>query len=291
MKNQIAPLIFFAQFWASLLGQKYRPLVLIHGVTSSYTEFDTMKKFVKEDYPEIEVFALDGNFNDDLSVLSLLEQVPGFSSLLFNITSTYGDVTLLGFSQGGIVSRGVVQMSDNDNIHTFISLSAPGFGEYGIPPDLPFPFYTKHLTKEEVYHICYRNLGQTISVCNYWTDPTEREKYLKYNYYLPPLNNELPHASAQRYKENFLKLKKLVLVGGPDDGTIIPWQSAHYTFYDKNLTVLPYYNQPTYIQDSYGLRTLNERGGVDVHMMPGVEHTQWIQNRTVYETVIKPYLV
>ena len=55
MKNQIAHLIIFAHFWASLLGQKYRPLVLIHGVTSSYTEFDTMKKFVKEDYPEIEV--------------------------------------------------------------------------------------------------------------------------------------------------------------------------------------------------------------------------------------------
>ena len=27
------------------------------------------------------------------------------------------------------------------------------------------------------------------------------------------------------YKTNFLKLQQLVLIGGPDDGVITPWQS------------------------------------------------------------------
>lgn len=27
------------------------------------------------------------------------------------------------------------------------------------------------------------------------------------------------------WKKNFLKIKKLVLIGGPDDGVITPWQS------------------------------------------------------------------
>ena len=29
------------------------------------------------------------------------------------------------------------------------------------------------------------------------------------------------------YKTNFLKLQKLVLIGGPDDGVITPWQSRY----------------------------------------------------------------
>ncbi|XP_075254718.1 lysosomal thioesterase PPT2 homolog [Convolutriloba macropyga] len=268
----------------------YRPLVLIHGVTASYTEFDTLKKFVREDFPSMKVFALNGNFNDFLSVVSLLEQVPVFSSLLYNITQQYGDVTLLGYSQGGALARGVVQMSDNENIHTFISLSAPALGEYGIPDMYP-PLDFKHLKREEVYHICYRNLGQTVSVCNYWTDPTKRKEYLANNYYLPFLNNEVPHASAKRYKDNFVNLEQLVLVGGPDDGTIIPWQSAHYGFYDENLNIVPFYEQPTYLNDSYGMRTINEAEKLVIKLIPGVVHAQWILNRTVYEEAIKPYLV
>lgn len=30
---------------------------------------------------------------------------------------------------------------------------------------------------------------------------------------------------AAEWKKNFLKIKKLVLIGGPDDGVITPWQS------------------------------------------------------------------
>ena len=75
-------------------------------------------------------------------------------------------------------------------------------GEYGIPDMYP-PLDFKHLKREEVYHICYRNLGQTVSVCNYWTDPTKRKEYLANNYYLPFLNNEVPHASAKRYPHKF----------------------------------------------------------------------------------------
>ena len=94
-----------------------------------------------------------------------------------------------------------------------------------------------------------------------------------------------------RYKDNFVNLEQLVLVGGPDDGTIIPWQSAHYGFYDENLNIVPFYEQPTYLNDSYGMRTINEAEKLVIKLIPGVVHAQWILNRTVYEEAIKPYLV
>ncbi len=40
------------------------------------------------------------------------------------------------------------------------------------------------------------------------------------------------------FKSNFLNLKQLVLIGGPDDGVITPWQSRHVSL--LMLSVLVY---------------------------------------------------
>lgn len=47
----------------------------------------------------------------------------------------------------------------------------------------------------------------------------------RYSNYLPYINNEISGSYNKEYRKNFLKLKKLVLIGGPDDGVITPWQS------------------------------------------------------------------
>lgn len=39
------------------------------------------------------------------------------------------------------------------------------------------------------------------------------------------------------YKENFSKLSQLVLIGGPDDGVITPWQSRYACMYANRSTV------------------------------------------------------
>lgn len=32
------------------------------------------------------------------------------------------------------------------------------------------------------------------------------------------------------YKKNFLRLSRIVLIGGPDDGVITPWESRYNIF-------------------------------------------------------------
>ena len=103
----------------------YRPLVLIHGVNSAYSDLDELVGFVTADFPSLPIFNLD-LFNDDFSIVSLHRQVPKFASLLKNVTDHYGNVTLLGYSQGGSIARAISETSDNHNIHTLISLSSPG---------------------------------------------------------------------------------------------------------------------------------------------------------------------
>uniref|UniRef100_A0A8B9G9M9 Uncharacterized protein n=1 Tax=Amazona collaria TaxID=241587 RepID=A0A8B9G9M9_9PSIT len=39
------------------------------------------------------------------------------------------------------------------------------------------------------------------------------------------------------WKRNLLRIRSLVLIGGPDDGVITPWQSSFFGFYDANETV------------------------------------------------------
>ena len=46
------------------------------------------------------------------------------------------------------------------------------------------------------------------------------------------------------YRDNFLRLEKFVMIGGPNDTVITPWQSAHLGFYDQNEVVQPFEKQP-----------------------------------------------
>ena len=101
-----------------------RPLVMIHGLSGSYDVLEVLSDRVHQDFPNMEAFSLDA-FNDAESFESLEKQVETFGEMLLNITDEYGDITLLGFSQGGLVARAIVEMYGNPHIHTFISLSAP----------------------------------------------------------------------------------------------------------------------------------------------------------------------
>ena len=111
--------------------------------------------------------------------------------------------------------------------------SLSGLGQYGIPFFNMSRFLDSELA-EEVYHFCYKDVGQKVSICNYWQDPNQKDLYLQESIYLPYINNEIEHDNSQRYKANFVNLSRVILVGGPDDGVIQPWQSAQYRY--SNIT-------------------------------------------------------
>ena len=109
----------------------------------------------------------------------------------------------------------------------------------------------------------YTDAGQDISVGDYWngltphplnwllqnhifTDPYHQELYSQYGKFLPFLNNGSNPGECKisiinkcyydlvffvsymlAFKSNFLKVQRLVLIGGPDDGVITPWESRY----------------------------------------------------------------
>ncbi|KAK7879617.1 hypothetical protein WMY93_033673 [Mugilogobius chulae] len=142
-------------------------------------------------------------------------------------------------------------------IHSFISLSAPLAGD------------------------------QDISI---WNNPHHRDKYLKYCNFLPRINREIQHKDTNVWRKNFLKIKKLVLIGGPDDGVITPWQSSHLGFYDNNETVVEMRSQEFYRSDAFDLKTLDASGDVFICEKSGVVHVHWHSNFTVFTNCIQQWL-
>ncbi|KAF3692263.1 Lysosomal thioesterase PPT2-B [Channa argus] len=92
------------------------------------------------------------------------------------------------------------------------------------------------------------------------------------------------------WRDNFLRLKKLVLIGGPDDGVITPWQSSLFGFFDCNENVVEMRNQEFYKNDTFGLKTLDTRGKVSVCVQSGVKHVTWHSNYTVFMNCIEKWL-
>ncbi|XP_013868554.1 lysosomal thioesterase PPT2 [Austrofundulus limnaeus] len=275
-----------ACLWAAVLG--YKPVVVVHGLFDSSEDFINLKRFINQSHPGTNVTVID-LFDRSSSLQPMWKQVEGFKAAIYPIMQNAADgVNLICYSQGGLVCRGILSTLSDHNVHSFISLSAPQAGQYG---DTDYFKVFPQFVKSNLYHFCYTGVGQLISICNYWNDPHHRDLYLNNSEYLALLNSERPNPNSTEWKKNFLKIQKLVLIGGPDDGVITPWQSSQFGFYDDNETVVEMQHQDLYLKDVFGLKTLVARGDLIFCSVPGVEHVWWHSNETVFHTCIEKWLL
>ncbi|XP_062873404.1 lysosomal thioesterase PPT2-A-like [Trichomycterus rosablanca] len=266
----------------------YRPVIIVHGLFDGPRQFTKLSEFITQTHPGTSVTTVD--LYDDMSSLKpLWEQVNGFEKVVAPIMQNAKDgVHLICFSQGGLVCRGLLAKLSKHNVHSLIFLSSPLSGQYGETSYLKNVF--PKCLKSKIYHLCYNHLGQKISICNFWNDPHQRVRYLQSSSYLALLNGESKHPNLTEWRENFLNIKKLVLIGGPDDGVITPWQSSLFGFYNSDEKVVEMKHQQWYQNDVFGLKTLDSEGAVDQCVVPGVRHIYWHSNFTVYKKCIEKWL-
>ncbi|XP_043974332.1 lysosomal thioesterase PPT2-A-like [Gambusia affinis] len=266
----------------------YKPVIIVHGILDGPEQLKNLSGFINQVHPgtEVKIISL---FNKLNSMKPLWIQVLEFKKTIEKITSAHPEgVHVLCFSQGGLICRAVLSMSPNHSVHTFISLSSPLAGQYG---DTDYLQWLPGYVKKTAYLFCYNKMGQHFSLCDYWNDPHHRARYLKGNTFLPLINGEIPHQHLKDWRENFLRIKKMVLIGGPDDGVITPWQSSHFGFYDSNEDVVEMRNQEFYKNDTFGLKTLDARGDVSVCVQSRVKHTHWHSDFTVFKNCIERWLI
>ena len=93
--------------------------------------------------------------------------------------------------------------------------------------------------------------------CGYTRDSSNYEEYTQKNPFLPVLNNQVDHPKLESNKQNFVKLNKLVLVVFLKDETIFPVCSSWFCNLKENGETIPMEETDEYINDLFGLKTLN----------------------------------
>jgi palmitoyl-protein thioesterase len=169
----------------------------------------------------------------------------------------------------------------------------------------------------------YPQLQDKLSVLNLGRSPVKSE-WRTVNTFIPVVNNinpcdgpdkEVCIAAKQKRRANFLKLTSAHFFGSPADDVIAPWQSSilgQYTDVANTgdlLTNFPLLEpmdmklSEEYLQDTYGLKTLDARGGLFLYDVPDVGHSCWVADsvplgkkdpclwKPVYENYLYPLLL
>jgi len=268
----------------------YKPVFLLHGFESNDMQMGDVARCIQLYHPGTLVINLPIN-NDVRSPRSMWEQTFTIGTIIKNYTkssmSSQG-YHFVGHSQGGLILRAILQTHPLD-CDTMISMAGVQMGLYGfanLTPEL------KNLTLEGVTNVLYTaDFQRNFSPANFWHHPNVT-RYLQGNYYLPILEGLIYSNFSQvsDRKSNFLRLKKMVALGSPQDLAIVPWESSIFGYYNENLDVIPYRNQSIYLRDTYGLKSLDERGGLVVRSVLGVNHVQWLACESAVLPYVLPYL-
>ncbi|KAH0630508.1 hypothetical protein JD844_013578 [Phrynosoma platyrhinos] len=174
----LAPFCILATFILFTLTASYKPVIVIHGLNESPSDFQLFLEFISKTHPGTNVTVVDLYDSGD-SLDPLWQQVEGFRRAIYPIMQNAADgVHLICYSQGGLICRALLSTTPDHNVDTFISLSSPQMGQYGA------------------------------------------------------------------WKKNLLRISKLVLIGGPDDGVIEPWESSLFGFFDGYGGVTEMKSQP-----------------------------------------------
>ncbi|XP_017788933.1 PREDICTED: lysosomal thioesterase PPT2 homolog [Habropoda laboriosa] len=268
--------------------ESYRAVVVIHGVLTGSESMEVISNRIEEMHPGTQVYNTP-RYAGWSSLEPMWQQVKEIGTDVISVGAAFPEgINLVGYSQGGLLARAILQTFPDHNVKNFISLSSPQAGQYGTKfLHLFFP----NLICESAYELFYSRVGQHTSVGNYWNDPHHQELYYKYSKFLPYVNNEKNSTSrTMPMSEGLTKLKRMVLIGGPDDNVITPWQSSHFGYYDVNETVIDMRDRSVYKDDLIGLKTLDESGRLTLITVPHVPHYEWHRNQSIVDNFLLPYL-
>ena len=264
------------------------PIIFMHGLFSSYKDAYGLMEVLLEDHPGQPIYFLDINNNID-SFKSLKTQIIEVQELIRQIINEHQDefkngFHFIGHSQGGLLSRSVIEESTDFVIKNYISLAGVQNGEYG-NCQLLVPFIDCSQASYILYSKIFRD---SLSVAQFWRD-VNYSYYLEWNQFLPYINNEIETNETEKRKKNFLGIENVYLFASRDDELISPWQSSHFGFYDENnKTVIPMKEQNIYKKDLFGLKSLGNK----LHLIeiPGIKHGEWIRNKELIRKDILPLL-
>ncbi len=176
-----------------------------------------------------------------------------------------GDFNIVGFSQGGLVARYIIEVCKiKGRIKNVLTFGSPHAGIELVPCH----------TDGYLKNLCYLGdlvlpyifgklpfLTRFFSPLSYFRSPLY-EKLFEERSYLAYLNNEMKEKSDD-FKKKFTSLEKLVLIKFSEDDMVRPNQSAWFMKFTKEYKLEEYKDSKFYMEDMLGLKYLNDNGRVE----------------------------
>lgn len=275
----------------------------MHGFNGGPGDWAALRQRLLQAHPGQQVIEVP-LFSAGASWTACWNQTPALVQWVRNATRGMAAYHLVCHSQGGILCRAVLETMDDHRVANFVSLAGVQQGVDSFNMTI-LPSWLRPWLKDGVdlaYKLLYTPLGQaSLSFAGYWNDAKHHAQYLAGNEFLAHLDNDpnataaIPAASgagtAASRKANFLRVKAAHFFASPGDGTVFPWQSEIFSFWDETgATMVPMRQRALYTQDWFGLRSLDERGGLHLTTVPGVQHSQWLHRADLFETYLEPLL-
>ena len=236
---------------------EYRPVVLMHGITSNADGMNDVAQWIRQSYQGIYIRSIEiGNGREDSYLIPLDKQVEIFCDEVEKDQNLIRGFNLLGYSQGSVIVRAAVERCSLP-VFNLITLSGIHQGTFGVPYLTQLPEELRVLISKYAYEIPIQN---ALSPPSYWRDPTQLEKYYLYCHFLPDINNER-EPKNEVYRSNMLKLNSFVMTYSDIDEVIMPRESGLFLGYtNPSLQVETRNNSRQFLEDLIGLRTLDEQG-------------------------------
>uniref|UniRef100_H3GFS6 Lysosomal thioesterase PPT2 n=1 Tax=Phytophthora ramorum TaxID=164328 RepID=H3GFS6_PHYRM len=297
------------------------PVFYFHGVRGNHTN---AKNFVANLTAEGRTVVALTFCEMPCSLEAIVLQVPKAIAQIREIVSNSSEFDdgyiFVAHSQGGPISRAVIEEMDDHKVKRYISMAGlqngqfigPDKVEYSIANDGPFlatlvpetmfnysaygpeDYYGKMQKDYVIYSIENPDAQYTYSQFNVNRWP-QFGSFSTANFFLPVYNNvnrcllgdDQCVYDQQRRKANFLKLEEAHFFASPADERIMPWQSSIFGRYSEvdtleeietqymNLTIVNMNDTLEYTSDTFGLKTLDERGGLFIHEVENVTHSCW----------------
>jgi len=320
------------------------PVIFFHGLSDDYTAGDN---FVANLTAEGRTVVSLGFCDGPCSYESLATQVPlavkTVRELVANNSAFDDGYIFMAHSQGGAISRAVIEEMDDHQVKRYVSLAGVQNGIFVGPEDVEgvaamggtgslqglfprpdifnFSAYPNEALNGHVQHDVIQfalenhGLQYEYSYFNLQRSP-QFDSWASSNVFFPVVNNVnscLPGDDQciydqRRRKANFLKLEEAYFFVSPQDGAVTPWKSSHFGRYSEvksvdaieanfsSLAVLAMEETLEYTSDTFGLRTLDERGGLFLVTAENVPHVCWSRDsgdcsfKEVYNRYVYPVL-
>ena len=192
------------------------------------------------------------------------------SDPLLNSTS----VNAIGFSQGGLFLRGLVETCDSINVKNLVTFGSPhnGISQFQSCSDSGIGTLLCAAFEGLLESATWTDWVQgNLVPAQYFRDNDDLDSYLESSNWLADINNEREVKSKQ-YKQNLASVDRFWMYKFSEDTVVVKPESEWFDEVfkkDDNETVVKLRERPIYKEDWIGLKTLDSKGALEFKTAEG----------------------